>query len=261
MHSSPCALPSTAVSSNRHGHAQRTQRHHPARHDDSGPFRIGWKLVAGASGASLKTPSSVCAFSKRATKPCYLSYSYGRGLMPDTFIDYKKQRFRWAYGAMQILRRHTRDLFSNRGSRLTNAAAALSLPGVGGWLPWVADGFNLVFNFAAARIFQSGSWFCWCRPCRIWPRSSCRWSVPCPCRPGSSAHPSPPATRHRLPATTTTALQAGRGTADLPRCVRPVAQRATNTALPDYAQPRMVVTIVVRLRRSGITAWFPFVRS
>lgn len=76
----------------------------------------------------------------------YLSYSYGRGLMPDTFIDYKKQRFRWAYGAMQILRRHTRDLFSTRGSRLTNGQRYHFLAG---WLPWVADGFNLVFNFAA----------------------------------------------------------------------------------------------------------------
>ena len=76
----------------------------------------------------------------------YLSYSYGRGLMPDTFIDYKKQRFRWAYGAMQILRKHTRDLFSARGSRLTHGQRYHFLAG---WLPWVADGFNLVFNFAA----------------------------------------------------------------------------------------------------------------
>jgi len=76
----------------------------------------------------------------------YLSYSYGRGLMPDTFIDYKKQRFRWAYGAMQILRRHTRDLFSNRDSRLTNGQRYHFLAG---WLPWVADGFNLIFNLAA----------------------------------------------------------------------------------------------------------------
>ena len=36
----------------------------------------------------------------------YIARSYGRGLMPDTFIDYKRQRFRWAYGAMQILRHH-----------------------------------------------------------------------------------------------------------------------------------------------------------
>ncbi|MBF0426394.1 MAG: glycosyltransferase, partial [Magnetococcales bacterium] len=27
----------------------------------------------------------------------YVKDSYGKGLMPDTFVDYKKQRFRWAY--------------------------------------------------------------------------------------------------------------------------------------------------------------------
>src|SRR5574340_1774426 len=35
--------------------------------------------------------------------PTYRQVSEGRGVMPDTFIDYKKQRFRWAYGAVQIL--------------------------------------------------------------------------------------------------------------------------------------------------------------
>lgn len=76
----------------------------------------------------------------------YLSYSYGRGLMPDTFIDYKKQRFRWAYGAMQILRRHTAELFSTKSSALTNGQRYHFLAG---WLPWIADGFNLIFNLAA----------------------------------------------------------------------------------------------------------------
>ncbi|MBP3861214.1 MAG: glycosyltransferase, partial [Pseudomonas sp.] len=33
----------------------------------------------------------------------YSHNSYGKGLMPDTFIDFKKQRFRWAYGAIQII--------------------------------------------------------------------------------------------------------------------------------------------------------------
>jgi exo-beta-1,3-glucanase (GH17 family)/cellulose synthase/poly-beta-1,6-N-acetylglucosamine synthase-like glycosyltransferase len=75
----------------------------------------------------------------------YVPTSYGRGLMPDTFIDFKKQRFRWAYGAMQILKSHARSLFIEKG--------ALS-PGqryhfVAGWLPWVADGCNLIFNIAA----------------------------------------------------------------------------------------------------------------
>lgn len=76
----------------------------------------------------------------------YIPHSYGRGVMPDTFIDYKKQRFRWAYGSVQILKHHARSLFSLRDSRLS--------PGqryhfIAGWLPWFADGFNLLFNLAA----------------------------------------------------------------------------------------------------------------
>ena len=76
----------------------------------------------------------------------YIPRSYGRGVMPDTFIDYKKQRFRWAYGSVQILKHHARCLFSRRDCRLS--------PGqryhfIAGWLPWFADGFNLLFNLAA----------------------------------------------------------------------------------------------------------------
>lgn len=76
----------------------------------------------------------------------YLPRTYGRGLMPETFIDYKKQRFRWAYGAMQILRRHARILFSPGDPRLTRGQRYHFIVG---WLPWLADGLNLVFNLAA----------------------------------------------------------------------------------------------------------------
>jgi exo-beta-1,3-glucanase (GH17 family)/cellulose synthase/poly-beta-1,6-N-acetylglucosamine synthase-like glycosyltransferase len=76
----------------------------------------------------------------------YLLRSYGRGLMPETFTDYKKQRFRWAYGAVQILRAHARALLSRRDERLTNGQRYHF---VAGWLPWLSDGLNLVFNFAA----------------------------------------------------------------------------------------------------------------
>jgi cellulose synthase/poly-beta-1,6-N-acetylglucosamine synthase-like glycosyltransferase len=76
----------------------------------------------------------------------YTPTSYGRGLIPDTFMDYKKQRYRWAYGAIQILRRHARHLLTGKMKRLT--------PGqryhfIAGWLPWLADGANLLFNLAA----------------------------------------------------------------------------------------------------------------
>lgn len=76
----------------------------------------------------------------------YLPDSYGRGVMPDTFIDFKKQRFRWAYGAMQILRHHTRSLFSNKHTRLT---AGQRYHFIAGWLPWIADGFNFIFTLGA----------------------------------------------------------------------------------------------------------------
>jgi len=76
----------------------------------------------------------------------YLPYSYGQGLIPDTFIDYKKQRFRWAYGAMQILRHHAGQLFGLQASTLSPGQRYHFLAG---WLPWIADGFNLVFNIAA----------------------------------------------------------------------------------------------------------------
>src|ERR1700730_7754275 len=75
----------------------------------------------------------------------YVPTSYGRGLMPDTFIDFKKQRFRWAYGAMQILKRHARALFTEKGSLSPGQRYHF----VAGWLPWVADGCNLIFNIAA----------------------------------------------------------------------------------------------------------------
>ena len=75
----------------------------------------------------------------------YTARSYGRGLMPDTFIDFKKQRHRWAYGAMQILKSHARTLSSRRAG----LSAGQRYHFIAGWLPWIADGFNLVFNLAA----------------------------------------------------------------------------------------------------------------
>jgi exo-beta-1,3-glucanase (GH17 family)/cellulose synthase/poly-beta-1,6-N-acetylglucosamine synthase-like glycosyltransferase len=80
----------------------------------------------------------------RGYESVYVPRSYGRGVMPDTIADYKKQRFRWAFGAMQIMRHHRAELLGR--SRLT--------PGqryhfIAGWLPWMADGFNLAFTLTA----------------------------------------------------------------------------------------------------------------
>ena len=76
----------------------------------------------------------------------YVKQSFGRGLIPDNLADYKGQRFRWAYGAMQIVKRHWRDLFGLGGrGRLTFGQRYHF---VAGWLPWVADALNLFLTTA-----------------------------------------------------------------------------------------------------------------
>ncbi len=76
----------------------------------------------------------------------YIPKSYGRGLMPDTFIDFKKQRYRWAFGSVQILRKHAGNLLRRGDGKLS---AGQRYHFVAGWLPWLADGVNLIFNMAA----------------------------------------------------------------------------------------------------------------
>ncbi|MEB0204137.1 glycosyltransferase [Pseudomonas sp. CCC3.1] len=76
----------------------------------------------------------------------YSQNSYGKGLMPDTFIDFKKQRFRWAYGAIQIIKRHTSSLLLGKDTELTRGQRYHFLAG---WLPWVADGMNIFFTVGA----------------------------------------------------------------------------------------------------------------
>lgn len=79
-------------------------------------------------------------------RAAYVPKSYGRGLMPDNFLDFKKQRFRWAYGSMLILRHHLRFLLSLKRSKLTSGQRYHF---VAGWLPWMADGLCLMFNCVA----------------------------------------------------------------------------------------------------------------
>ncbi|MFH1293097.1 MAG: glycosyltransferase, partial [Pseudomonadota bacterium] len=76
----------------------------------------------------------------------YVETSYGKGLIPDTFLDYKKQRFRWAYGAVQIMRRHAKEFLGCEQSRLTPGQRYHFLAG---WLPWLADGLNLFYTAGA----------------------------------------------------------------------------------------------------------------
>jgi len=82
----------------------------------------------------------------------YVNHSYGKGLMPDTYTAYQKQRFRWAYGAVQILKRHWRQLAGLRESKLTWAQRYHF---VAGWLPWFADALNTGVT-ALALVWTAG---------------------------------------------------------------------------------------------------------
>jgi len=73
----------------------------------------------------------------------YCKESFGRGLMPDTFSGYMTQRFRWVYGAMQIIKRHWRHFLPNKNSALTSAQRYYF---VAGWLPWFSDALALLFT-------------------------------------------------------------------------------------------------------------------
>jgi len=75
----------------------------------------------------------------------YTPVSMGRGLMPDTYDAYKGQRYRWVYGAMQIMKRHAKQIFLGK-SKLT---LAQRYHFVAGWLPWMADAFALLFGVLA----------------------------------------------------------------------------------------------------------------
>ncbi|MGK0231201.1 MAG: hypothetical protein ACI9US_003878, partial [Gammaproteobacteria bacterium] len=76
----------------------------------------------------------------------YVPRSYCRSLMPDNFLDYKKQRFRWAYSSVLILRHHMRYFLSLKRSKLT---AGQRYHFIAGWLLWMADGLGLMFNCVA----------------------------------------------------------------------------------------------------------------
>jgi len=85
---------------------------------------------------------------ERGYEAVYLEHSLGRGLIPDSFGGYKTQRFRWAYGAVQILKRHWRALSETR-SKSVRLTRGQQYHFISGWLPWFADAAHLAFVAAA----------------------------------------------------------------------------------------------------------------
>jgi cellulose synthase/poly-beta-1,6-N-acetylglucosamine synthase-like glycosyltransferase len=75
----------------------------------------------------------------------YIPHSMGKGLTPDTLAAFMSQRYRWVYGAMQIMKRHAGAVFFGR-SKLSWAQRYQFLCG---WLPWISDGLGLIVTFFA----------------------------------------------------------------------------------------------------------------
>ncbi len=76
----------------------------------------------------------------------YVKDSFGRGVMPDTMSGYMTQRFRWVYGAMQIIKAHWRSFLPSAKPTLTPAQRYYF---IAGWLPWISDALALVFTMTS----------------------------------------------------------------------------------------------------------------
>jgi cellulose synthase/poly-beta-1,6-N-acetylglucosamine synthase-like glycosyltransferase len=75
----------------------------------------------------------------------YVPQTYGRGIMPLDYAGLKKQRFRWAFGGMQILRKHAGLLFNPQSGGKLSWGQRLAY--VNGGLQWLNDPMALAFSF------------------------------------------------------------------------------------------------------------------
>jgi cellulose synthase/poly-beta-1,6-N-acetylglucosamine synthase-like glycosyltransferase len=102
----------------------------------------GWdeQCITEDAEASLRVLK--CGYSSQ-----YYHRSMGQGLMPCTFAGLKRQRFRWCFGNIQILRKHWEALMPwarllDPANRLTAAQRYFYLAGC---LQWFSDAFNVAF--------------------------------------------------------------------------------------------------------------------
>lgn len=99
---------------------------------------------------------------KKGYHSLYINRAFGSGLMPFNFEGLKKQRFRWCFGGIQILKKHWEALMPwahlvDPENRLTLAQRYYYLFG---GLGWFSDVFNLLFALflvlgAVFNIFSS----------------------------------------------------------------------------------------------------------
>ncbi len=140
-----------------HRDGERTLMHHAMNGEYAGFFNIGMVMRneanaiiahgtmclmrrAAVDAAGGWSSDTICedtdlglTMLERGWQIHYTNRRYGHGLLPDTFEAYKKQRYRWAYGGFQILKKHWRQLLP-RSRRLTpEQKREFAL----GWLNWL----------------------------------------------------------------------------------------------------------------------------
>ena len=84
----------------------------------------------------------------RGYESIFIDKTYGRGLMPLNFEGLRKQRFRWAFGGMQVLRLHWKKLLPwTRGSDADNQLTlGQKLDYWSGGLQWLNDPITFLFT-------------------------------------------------------------------------------------------------------------------
>ncbi|WP_176168927.1 glycosyltransferase [Krasilnikoviella flava] len=76
----------------------------------------------------------------------HIDRSYGRGVMPLTFEALKRQRFRWCFGGIQILRMHWRSLLPGRSTARNQLTLAQRWAYLVGGLQWFGDVASVIFT-------------------------------------------------------------------------------------------------------------------
>lgn len=74
----------------------------------------------------------------------YIDDTFGRGLTPADFKALKSQRFRWAFGAMQILKHHLPKLLGDSTLSFGQRYHFLT-----GWFGWLGDALQLFFTIGS----------------------------------------------------------------------------------------------------------------
>lgn len=98
---------------------------------------------------------------KRGGRGIHVDQTYGTGMMPLTFEALKRQRFRWCFGGIQILRMHWRSLLPGPVTRENQMNNAQRWAYLGGGIQWYGDAASLLLTLfliagAADAIFYNG---------------------------------------------------------------------------------------------------------